>query len=276
MKRLVCFSTHPIKRLVPPIILALLVLLLAGTIALAAPPGVHKYYFASVIDTSFTVSWTSDTAGTASINYGTTPALGSTINDAQNNTTHYISVQPLSGGTTYYFDIVTNGVVDDNGGLHFTITTGPMLGTPGNRTSYGFIYQSGGTPAQYAIAYIKVTHLGVDSQLVAVRTNASGLWSYNLGNLRTADFTAYFPWAVGDTITVIGQGGVLGTGQVVSTIPSGTTAFSAGDITLNNVPNAITLRSLSSHAEASAWLPIGLALLGAAAIVVVVARKRRG
>jgi hypothetical protein len=119
-----------------------------------------------------------------------------------------------------------------------------------------------------------VTHLGVDSELVAVRTSSpSGNWSYNFGNLRTADYQNYFGINTGDTITIIGQGGVLGTGQITPAMPSGT--GNIGNVLLNNVPNAITLRSLTTRADSSVWVPIGLALLGTATIVVIV-RKRRG
>jgi hypothetical protein len=278
MKRLACFSSHQIKRLVPLIALALLVLLLAVTPILAAPlqqGTIHKYYIASVIDTSFTVSWTTELPCTSEVRYGTTPALGTTISDAQNTTTHFVTVGPLSGGTPYYFDIVSGSTVDDNDGAHYTVTTGPTLGLPSSKTLFGGVRQSDGTTAvPYAIVYIKVTHLGVDSELVAVRTaSPSGNWSYNFGNLRTADYQSYFPWATGDTITIIGQGGVLGTGQITPAMPSGT--GNIGNVILNNIPNAITLRSITTRADSSVWVPVGLALLGTAAIVVVVARKRR-
>jgi hypothetical protein len=272
-------STHPIKRLVPPIILALLVLLLVGTIALAAPlqqGTINKYYIASVMDTSIKVSWTTELPVTAQINYGTTPALGSTVNDTQNLTTHYVSLEPLAGGTTYYYDVVSGATVDNNGGAHYTVAAAPNIGASSpTRLTWGYVRESNGTTAvPYAIVYYKVTHLGVDSQLVAVRTNASGAWQYNFGSLRTADLSAYFSPVNGDTITVIGQGGVLGDGTAVTTL-SGSGTFQLPDIILDATPNAITLRSLTSRADASVWVPlVGLTLLGTAAIIIV--RRRRG
>jgi hypothetical protein len=243
---------HQPTRLMAATVLALLALSLAGTPSSAAPlqQGViHKAHIASVMDTSFAVSWTTDEACTASVNYGTTPALGSTLSDTQNTTTHYVTVGPLTANTTYYFDTVSNGVADNNGGAHYTVTTGPTLTLPGSLTIFGMVYQSDGvTGAGYAIVYLKVTHASIDSQLASVRTfSPSGGWTYNLDNLRTADYQNYFPWATGDTITIMAQGGECGTGQITPLVPAA--SGSVGNITLNGIPTAVGLASFGAHSS---------------------------
>ena len=204
-------------------LLTLAVVLLAGAPTSAAPLSqgtIHHVYISDVRNTSFVVSWTTELLSTASVTYGPTAALGSSKTDTLNpttTTTHYVTVSGLTPDTTYYLDVVSGSVVDNNGGAHYTVTTGPTLSSVPGTTITGIVYQSNGTtPVPYAIVYLQVRHLGVDSQLVALRTaDPGGQWNYNLSNLRTADNQNWFPWAVGDTITLTGQGGALGTGQLL-------------------------------------------------------------
>jgi hypothetical protein len=110
--------------------------------------------------------------------------------------------------------------------------------------------------------------------LASVRTSAVGYYAYNLNNLRTSNFSNLFlpDFFSGDTVTVTAQGGNLGTAQVITIVPE---ASAQQDLNLGLPPNAITLRSLTSRTESSVWVPVGLALLGTATIVVFVAKRRR-
>lgn len=62
---------------------------------------------ASVTNTTATIAWTSTLNGTnASINYGTTTALGTYANNSDLNTTsHTITLTGLTAYTTYYYNV---------------------------------------------------------------------------------------------------------------------------------------------------------------------------
>ena len=111
-------------------------------------------------DTSFSVSWTTNQLTTGEVHYGTDPAnLDQTAQDdrgaSTSDDTHYVTLLGLAPETTYYFDVVSDGTVDDNTGHHYSVTTGPTLGVPASDTIYGRVFESDGiTPAEGAIAYI--------------------------------------------------------------------------------------------------------------------------
>ena len=90
---------------------------------------------ANVRDTQFTVSWTSSGVEHGQVRYGTDPRrLGGTAYDdrgaATQDDTHHVTVTGLMPETVYYFDVVSGAVTDNNGGAHYTVTTGPTMLPP--------------------------------------------------------------------------------------------------------------------------------------------------
>jgi hypothetical protein len=81
-------------------------------------------------DVTAIVSWTTNVAADSRIEYGTTPALGSTTTaDPTLVTAHSHSISGLSTETTYYYDVISsdhsgNEVRDNLGGTHYRFTTG--------------------------------------------------------------------------------------------------------------------------------------------------------
>jgi len=250
--------------LVTTLVLALFVADIPTSAAPLQQGTIDKVYISNVSDGIFVVSWTTETPSTASVNYGTTTALGSMAADTLNpipTTTHYVNVSGLSPNTTYYFDTISGSTIDNNSGAHYTVTTGPSIGSTPTIQVQGAVFQNNGsTPVPYAIVYLQVAHLGVDSQLVALRTfSPGGQFSYNLGNLRTADFQTLFNEETGDPISLIGQGGSLGTGQITPLVPD--TSGSIGNIILDNVPNAINLSTMSAISTDVDYVASGLLIL---------------
>jgi hypothetical protein len=281
MRHLLNSSTSRWGLLVTVIALALLVVLLSATPG-AAQGTIHKVYITNVTDQSFTVSWTTDTAVTSSVHYGTSTPPGSSKADSVNPTaitTHHIDITGLVANTTYFFETVSGSTVDNNGGAYYSVTTGPSFIPPTIGTVYGYVYYpSVGTGVNNAIVYLQAGQCanggGGVSQLASYRTvtGDGGVYIYTLGNLRTANFQLACNPVAATTITVTAQGGSLGINQV--TTPASTDVWQAPDIVLGGVPNAITLRSLTSRADASVWVPVvGLTVLGTAAIIIV--RRRR-
>lgn len=73
---------------------------------------------------SVTITWQTDKAVQAVVEYGTTPAsllLRSLESDS--STAHKVSISPLKGGTSYYFRIRVGEEVYDNSGIPFSFKT---------------------------------------------------------------------------------------------------------------------------------------------------------
>jgi predicted outer membrane repeat protein len=173
----------------------------------------------NVRDVSFTVSWLTDIVTSGEVRYGTDPNnLNQTANDTRGSTindeTHYLSLAELLENTTYYFDVISADVTDNNNGMHYSVTTAPTLDVPNSDTIYGQILQADGTPpAVGAIVYITLQDAngaGSASQaaLLSALAESNGNWSTNLGNARTEDFSGYFLYsASGDRLSLEALGG---------------------------------------------------------------------
>jgi hypothetical protein len=235
---------------------------------------VNRVYVSNVYDGGFTVSWTTDTATDGHVDWGTTTSLGNTTSDSVGSTTtHYVEVTGLSASTPYYFQVRSGSTTDDNGGAYYTVTTGPTLGlvTPG-KTVWGYIYESdGSTAVPNAIMYLQVQDADSagssgNSQWITARTDGSGVWSYDLSSLRTADAGSYFTFTDGgDDLRLVAQGGSVGTeGEVgaewIETVPGSYPA--QFDATLNDTPNAVQVQNLTASSRAGMWSVLGLLLVG--------------
>lgn len=73
--------------------------------------------------TQFTLSWKTALPTSCYVNYGITTSPGSVASDNIVGQNHSVTIDNLQPDTTYYFDIVSNGVVDDNHGQHYTVKT---------------------------------------------------------------------------------------------------------------------------------------------------------
>jgi len=116
-----------IKRIQAPIIAGLLLLtLILPQLALAAPEILNVVVLDQTTTTA-TIFWTTNTTSDSRVNYGTTTPPGETEHDSSTTTTHLITLQGLTPGTTYYFEVEsTDGLgtsTDDNGGAYYSFTT---------------------------------------------------------------------------------------------------------------------------------------------------------
>jgi hypothetical protein len=177
----------------------------------------------NVRGSSFTVSWVTDGDVSGKIEYGTTPSsLNQTAHDNRGESvsddTHYVTVMGLSDEETYYFDVVSGGVRDDNSGAHYTVTTGAALALPASDTVYGQVFkEDGSTAAAGTLVYITLIdddgsgESGEAAPLSAL-VEDSGWWSTNLGNARLLDLSDYFDYsASGDHLELYAQGAADGT-----------------------------------------------------------------
>jgi hypothetical protein len=241
--------THKTKRMRAMVVLSLLLLvsgLVAGP-AGAAPAAISRLTISDVNDVSFVVSWVTDVAANGSVTWGTSDPPTNTVTDSvSSTTTHYVMVSGLSPNTTYYYRVTSGSDVSSV----YQVQTGPSATSTPSTTVWGYVYQSNGsTVVPNAIVYLQIQDangsgsLG-SSQLVSARADGSGLWNYNLGNIRTSNFQAYFSFTTADTLRLIGQGGSAGTRGLDPTpftiaVPGG--SLFQQNIILNQTPTAVTL-----------------------------------
>ena len=190
-------------------------------------PTISHVQISNVRDTGFTVSWVTDISSTGEVHFGTTPGLGQVAYDDRGSgvldDTHHVTIGGLMPETTYYFDVVSGATTDDNGGAHYSVSTGPTLSLPAVDTIYGQVFQANGsTPAEGTIVYIELRDAdGSDSSagLLSTLVDADGWWYANLAEARTEHPDAYFVYSAGgDEVSLTAQGADDGTArQIVDT-----------------------------------------------------------
>lgn len=238
----------------------------------SAGPIIKDRVVTNVRDDRFTVSWITDVAATGTINYGTTAALGTTVNDDRGagttSTTHYVTIMGLSASTLYYFDIVSGSTTDSNGGSHYTVTTGPTLSLSIPDGVYGQVFKSDGvTPATGTIVYINVIDNdsagspGPSAPMSAL-VDSFGYWNCNLGNARIVDLSGYFMYSAsgGDNVRLVAKGGA--DGNTSPLLVDTSTDKPVSNLVLTLGPTAVRLSSLGAYSNDSS--PIYLLMVGLA------------
>ena len=174
----------------------------------------------NVGDKSFTVTWLTDIAEMGYVKYGTgAGSLDNTDYDdrgqATEDDTHHVTIIGLSAGTTYYYEIVSGGVIYNNDGVPYETTTGPTLQPqmPGMISSAA--YKTGGvSAAEGAIVYANIG----TSQVLSVLVDSNGAWAMNITPVRTADYQSYYTHSDSDDISLDADGGADGTTVQTMTI----------------------------------------------------------
>ncbi len=146
----------------------------------------------NVTDTSFTVSWQTDSSTVGFVRLGTNASnLTSTSNDDRDQTsgstglykTHHVTVRALQANTVYYFKIGTGTrELYDNNGTPYTATTTSAISSQA-KTIYGQVLLPAGSPAAGALVYVSADNLAPMSAIV----QSSGSWVLSLAQARTKD-----------------------------------------------------------------------------------------
>jgi len=165
----------------------------------------QKVKITNVNENGFVVSWITQDPTTGFVKWGESASnLTTTTTDDRDQLagssneyrTHYISIQNLKPGSTYYFKLGSQkNQLYDNNGQPFSITTPLTLGTPPPAdTAYGTVNTTANTPAEGAIVYLSLDNATPVSALV----KQNGNWAANISTARTLDLSAY---ATYDTAT---------------------------------------------------------------------------
>ena len=198
--------------LVAVLVMAAAVIGQAGGPALAAggPSGASGVVPGTVRVTNvtggkFSVSWLSTEAVTGAVRYGTWPhQLTSVRGDDLDGSrrTHHVSpgddVSALLPDTWYYYDILSGSSVDDNGGVHYLIATGPDLETlpdPGT-VALGRVVTGSGGPVAESLVYLTLNDAdwagSAGSSAPQSVISVGPFWQFTPGSIRESDLGAYF------------------------------------------------------------------------------------
>ena len=92
-------------------------------------PAISNVHASSINEADVTIAWDTSAPSNSKVYYGTTPGLGSEspINPTLGSG-HSVVLSGLLPNSTYYYDVESydnqgNGVRDDNGGLHYVVST---------------------------------------------------------------------------------------------------------------------------------------------------------
>jgi len=173
----------------------------AWQLSAAVTPTIQGVVVSDVGDRSFGVTWMTDEAAPGEVRFGPDAALGNIAYEkGAPRKVHQVTVSDLIPDTTYYFNVVSGGTMDDRGGNHYQVTTGKQLGIPSTDPVYGRVLQADGmTPAEGVMVYVTLvdgngTGSGGAAGTLTARTDADGYWAVNLAEARTADGQAYFEY----------------------------------------------------------------------------------
>lgn len=228
------------------LIAASLFVMAGGIAARAVKPGLQTYdlQISNQRDVATSISWLTDTPAVGVIRYGATTALGSEAADDRGaavlSETHHVTIAGLLPGTLYYFDVVSDGEVDDNGGAHYTFRAGPTLGPMPPTTAYGQVLKADGvTPAEGAIVSIIIEDrngAGTSgrSTILSSLVSDQGYWAQDLSTARRLDLSGAFSYSTGDVLLVSVRGGSMGAAEAeigITAITPAATIILAGAFT---------------------------------------------
>lgn len=165
-----------------------------------------KVKLTNISDTSFNVSWLTQSPTIGFVKYGlSTNSLDTTTTDDRDQLTgssgefktHYITVQGLTPNTLYYFKLGSfNRQLYDNDGSAFSVTTAPVLtNIPVADTAYGTVLTAADTPAEGALLYLNFA--GSTPLSALVRQNGS--WAISLSAARTTNLTQFVSYSPQNT-----------------------------------------------------------------------------
>lgn len=219
----------------------------------------------NIVDKGLTVSWISQKAEQAQVNYGTSPtALNLRAYDdrgeATQDYTHHVTIINLFANTTYYYEIISGGTTYNDGGEPFEVTIGPTLDfVMPNEFIGGKVYWlDGATPASGAIVYARLS----DSQVLSALVAGTGDWGIDLTPVRTGNLQEYYAHSGNDDILLEARG-ALGT-VATRTVPVTTAITGAPEMVVTsglgkvNVTVSVNLEGKPAPPHESWMIPVSI------------------
>jgi len=178
----------------------------------------------NVSDSKFTVSWITESASRAQVEYGPVgEKLAEKVSDERGDgeyETHHVTIAGLQPATQYAFRVIVNGGARfDNSGSPYTVTTGPIItSTPSAESFYGNVELQGGQPAEGAIVYVSLPGAAPASTLV----KKSGSYSIPISTIRTSNLASYVEYDA--QATVVSVSAVYGKQEAKATVSTANSA----------------------------------------------------
>ncbi|MEW6095662.1 MAG: Ig-like domain-containing protein [bacterium] len=207
-------------------ILLCILMLCIAKVSFANSPKNIKH--TNITGRQFFISWITDVVGTGAIKYGTNPNNLDKIayderGEGVEDDVHHIKVtQGVSPNTSYYYDIISGGVTYDNGGSHYTITTGPEWIPPNvENPAYGTIIKSGApVQNQSCIVYLRLQKKNtnnISAQKSMLVSDPEGMWATYLNSFSKSNLTGEFKYEVNSDyyLIIFAEGAGLGVGSMI-------------------------------------------------------------
>jgi len=185
--------TNSIRYYLAAMILFLSILLIHN--ALLADQG--KPFITNVAGGQFTVSWITEKPCVAKLRLYTNSELTGEFYDERGKSfrdyTHYITVNALTENTGYAFSLESDGIIDNNKGHLYKVTTGKNLLPIGSIQPAGKVFLSDGiTPAYGSVVYATISCPEGESAPLSTLVDENGYWFIELINARESDSQSLF------------------------------------------------------------------------------------
>jgi len=178
----------------------------------------------NIADTSFTVTWVTDTESTGAVNVINNVLLSQTLLDDRDTDgkmkkyiTHAVTIRNLKPSTRYSWKILANGKeYGQSETAGFQTTTAPSLPAPSDilEPAYGSVTTDVGQPADGAIVYLTV----VGGQKLSTLVKPSGSWVMPLNLSRTENLTSYLTVAERMTENIVVKNGSIESTAITDTL----------------------------------------------------------
>src|SRR3989344_6126832 len=208
----------------------------------------------NITDNAFTISWTTGRKAVGYVEWGETQSLGQLARqeDSSLKYIHSVTFRQLTPSTNYFFVVNSGGKVFNNGGVPWSVQTGPTLPVPQESLLIsGTILTNTGSPAANILVYVTT---GGTSQL-STTTSSNGSWIIPISSARTNTLSSYANIDPDATILdIFAQGGADGVATAKTYVKN---ANPAADITLGQSYDFRdqTLNTGSTVSQASVDLP---------------------
>ena len=213
-------NPHQNKKKVPGLIVLVVLLLgigvtvyLAGTTTNwfqhAAPPeNPQVIRITNITDTSFTLTYKTDTALIGTLTIGDSGNTQTILDDRDQKSgtphpynLHSITAKSLQPSTPYSFSILSGATTYLNNGQKFSVTTAPSLSASPSATTpiAGKILDSSGTAPEESLVYITTSN----GQTLSTLTDSDGLYILPLNTMRSKDLSTQLTLSKTDTLELL-------------------------------------------------------------------------
>lgn len=169
----------------------------------------HGIRVTNITDTSFTLTYQTDTAILGSIAYGVDSNFGQVALDDRDQSTgipapytiHSITVRNLKPLTKYYYEITSGNTVYLNRDVPFILATGPSIHSspPALVPLAGNVQLPNGSNPTEAIVYVSTQN----GQTLSALVKPSGVYIIPLNTMRTESFTSYISFTDATTLELL-------------------------------------------------------------------------